>query len=350
MQVELVTTAEGLSALEPDWWDLWRRCDATPFQSPAWLIAWWATYAPGTLQTLAVRQAGQLAALAPLYLEHGALGARLLPLGLAVSDWLDVLIDPACAGAGMALARALGALEGWESLWLQDLAPDAASLRLPPPAGASSWVEAQEACPVLACGVARTGTPGAPPQDGEDPGALCVTVPAAKRRKLRMAQHRCARRGLRARGIAAQADLPCFLQALCALNAARWSGTAGGMPLDALARAFHARALPRLLAAQLVRLELLVLGERPVAAYYGLLDAQRAHAYVGGFDPDFAFESPGTLLLGRAIAAALRAGRREFHFLRGREAYKYDWGAVDVQSRRRIFSRAGRGTVAAASG
>jgi len=41
-----------------------------------------------------------------------------------------------------------------------------------------------------------------------------------------------------------------------------------------------------------------------------------------------------------AIEAAIAEGAREFHFLRGREAYKYEWGAVDRWNRRRSFRRA----------
>src|SRR5690606_6903365 len=58
-----------LSQLAPEWWELWRRAPtATPFQSPAWLLAWWQAFAPGQLFTIAVRNSRGLAALAPFYL------------------------------------------------------------------------------------------------------------------------------------------------------------------------------------------------------------------------------------------------------------------------------------------
>ena len=44
---------------------------------------------------------------------------------------------------------------------------------------------------------------------------------------------------------------------------------------------------------------------------------------------------------GRAIEAARQDGAREFHFLRGQEVYKYEWGAVDRRNRRRSFLRHG---------
>src|SRR4051794_35890653 len=39
---------DELAALEPAWWALWRRSPAaTPFESPAWLMAWWRHFSPG---------------------------------------------------------------------------------------------------------------------------------------------------------------------------------------------------------------------------------------------------------------------------------------------------------------
>jgi CelD/BcsL family acetyltransferase involved in cellulose biosynthesis len=57
--------------------------------------------------------------------------------------------------------------------------------------------------------------------------------------------------------------------------------------------------------------------------------------YIGGFDPDRAALSPGALLLGHAIEAAVREGAVAFDFLRGREAYKLRWGARDTHTHRR---------------
>jgi CelD/BcsL family acetyltransferase involved in cellulose biosynthesis len=48
------------------------------------------------------------------------------------------------------------------------------------------------------------------------------------------------------------------------------------------------------------------------------------------------------VLVGCAIEAAAEEGAREFDFLRGREAYKYRWGARDRPTfGRRLRSRQG---------
>src|SRR3954449_12265445 len=102
LTTETVDTVEGLTRLLPQWWALWDRCPmATPFQSPAWLLPWWRAFAPGTLQVVAVRRADRLVALAPLYREHRS--GRILPLGIGVSDYLDLLLDPTVVACGQAL-------------------------------------------------------------------------------------------------------------------------------------------------------------------------------------------------------------------------------------------------------
>ena len=58
--------------------------------------------------------------------------------------------------------------------------------------------------------------------------------------------------------------------------------------------------------------------------------AGRTIFYLSGFDPAFARYSPGKLVVAHAIEQAItRDAARAFDFLRGAEAYKYAWGAVD---------------------
>jgi CelD/BcsL family acetyltransferase involved in cellulose biosynthesis len=59
---------------------------------------------------------------------------------------------------------------------------------------------------------------------------------------------------------------------------------------------------------------------------------------MGGFDPAFASASPGTLTVSRAIASAQRDQLAEFDFLRGGEAYKYRFGAINRFNVGRRFS------------
>jgi len=304
-RIEPIDDDRALEALVPHWWKLWDSIPtATPFQSPAWLIAWWRSFRPGRLRSVAVFKDGRLIALAPFYLEDG--GQRLLPIGISLSDYLDVLIDPRYESAvGPALLAHL--LEAHEVLCCEELSPDAAALRL---WAGSEWkasIQPHNASPVLAP----------------------IVMPKTKLRKLRMARHRVARR---------QGAIECagpesaigLLRELIRLHGARWKARGEpGVLADDGVRRFLELALPGLAAAGILRFHGLRFGGDMAGVYLGFISNGRAYAYLGGFDPAFAHESPGTVLIGHAIDEAVREGAREFHFLRGREEYKYQWGATD---------------------
>lgn len=321
-EIRIIRSGEELSELQPQWWELWRRAAAPPFLTPAWLLPWWQCFHPGELRSIAVLDGERLIALAPLYCDHG----RLLPVGIALSDYLDVLADPADPRALPAVARGVHALPGWDECSLEELPPGAAALAMPAPGHCGDGARAQSACPVL--GLPRSID------------ALGEAVPAGKLRKLRMARHRAGRRGGFAIEPVGIAGVGGFLGELTRLHRARWQEKGGSAALRGGAvEEFLAAATPRLLERGLARLFLLRLGGLCAGAYYGLCDGRRAHAWLGGFDPEFAYESPGTLLMAHAIQAAVEEGCSEFHFLRGRERYKYEWGAADRWSVCRVLSR-----------
>ncbi len=313
--VEIISDEEQLGRLVPDWWSLWHRSPAaTPFQTPAWLRAWWSAFHPGRLHVLAVRSHGRLVGLAPFYIEDGS--GRALPIGIPVSDHLDVLVDPAASGEALAAISGHVSGSGVPHWLFSDLPPGSAALDLPCPAGFHEAAEPSDPCPVL------------PLRPGADP--LRGSVPARQIRKLRMAQSRAGRRGrVRTRDIEPD-EVPAFLDLLFELHGRRWASRGEtGVLADPRLRVFHEAALPALAERGLAHLKVLEIGGRAVGAYYGLRSGQHAYAYLGGFDPDYAFESPGTILIGEAIADAAGAGASAFHFLRGGEPYKYAWGAED---------------------
>lgn len=321
MRGEIVASDAALAALEPAWWGLWRRvAAASPFSTPAWLLPWWQVFAPGDLFTVAIWHADRLVALAPLYRESGASARRLLPLGISLSDYADVLIDPAVPEAAAEIVEALQESSGAWDVWsAEELPPEAALLRLWCPAGWSSSIALQSACPVL------------------DLGHALAAVPALKRRKWRMAQNRTQRRAW-SLDAADAGSLAAGLDALFQLHGARWAAREqAGVLADADVQWFHRLSAPRLLAAGLLRLVLLRIDGMVAGAYYGFRTGDCAYAYLGGFDPAFAFESPGTVLLGAEIEAAATLGVASLHLLRGQEPYKYEWGAVDRWNSRRLF-------------
>ena len=317
--VDLVERDEDLQRVLPDWWGLWSRVpSATPFASPAWLLPWWRTFRPGSLQSIAVRRHGQLVGLSLNYVEDGTWGRRLLPLGIGVSDYLDVLVDPAVEGVGERLvAETLNLSDRWDSWELEELMPEAAGLTLRLDVGGAD-PRPQSACPVL-------------------PLPSLTDWPKTQAyRRWRRSWNRLGRHEHVKIVGATETNVRALLDDLVATHGRRWAeaGESGMLASDAV-QAFHREAVPRLLDAGLLQLFGLKVDGRTVGAYYGLLHRHRAFGYLSGFDPAWRFESPGAALLGHAIRQAVLQGCTEYHCLRGQETYKYAWGASDRWNRAR---------------
>jgi len=317
LDIEEITSAAGLDALRPAWLALWDRApDATPFQSPAWLLPWWRHFGQGELLTLAVRRGSELVGLAPFYVYLEPTARKLLPLGIGLSDYLDPLFAPGSGfnGAAAVLAHLGRRRHRFDRCDLECLRPGSPMLDAAPPPGWTASVQTGEPCPVLALPA--------------DPADLDHAVP-------RLAKHayylrRAERLGAARLESATPDTVDPLLDALFDLHAARWTGRGEpGVLADETVRAFHREAAPALFGRGLLRLYGLSIDGRTVAVFYGLADRTRAHAYIGGFDPDVPHPGLGALMIGHAVREAIREGKREFHFLRGREPYKYAWGAVD---------------------
>ena len=309
-ETTLITDPAGLAALKPAWRALWQRCPAaTPFQSPEWLLPWWDMFAPGSLRVIAVYEAGELTGLAPLYAQD----ACLRPLGVSLSDYQDVLALPG-SHALPAIAAAIGTMTDIAECRFDEVPPDAAVLGLQIP-GWDERMETASPCPQL---------------------DLQQRLPRSPLRHVRTARRHAARRG-ECVIIEGDADnaLPLIAE-LKRLNGARQSGSVFA---DDRVEAFHTAAMPGLMQAGLAQLYVLTIADQMAAVYYGLRHRHRAYAYLGGFDPAFAFESPGAILLAHAIESARREGTLVYDFLRGGEAYKYDWGGRDRFNVRYVLTR-----------
>ncbi|MCC5477259.1 GNAT family N-acetyltransferase [Streptomyces sp. NPDC059680] len=112
LSVEVCTDEQAFAELAGEWGRLYRAGrSVTPFQSHAWLHSWWLSYGtPGSLRLVLVRADGELVAVAPLMRVHHPWPA-LVPIGGAISDFCDVLLDESAADrAAPELADALADL------------------------------------------------------------------------------------------------------------------------------------------------------------------------------------------------------------------------------------------------
>lgn len=331
LEVAEITDPAALEALRPQWWRLFDACpDASPFQSPEWLLAWRRHFLARGLWTLAVRRDdGRLIGLAPFFIHaEPATGRRQLTLlGNGVSDRLDLLAAPADrdAVARAVFARLAERAGLWTDCDFRDLPADSPLLAEPLPlAAAAERVDAEEPCPALAL--------------PDRPDEVLAGLSKARRGDIRRCARRLAETGALAFEAADAANCAEHLAALGQLHGARRRLRGGaGVLADPPTRAFLDDASAGLLARGLLRLEALRLGGRIIAVQFALRRGTRGYSWLHAFDPEFAAHGPGWILLARSLEAAVDAGVRSFDFLRGREAYKYEWGAADQpQFRRRI--------------
>jgi CelD/BcsL family acetyltransferase involved in cellulose biosynthesis len=221
--------------------------------------------------------------------------------------------------------QALLRLAPWEICEFTELAPNAAALKLDAPASLKMTLSDASSAPVLKL----------PDRVDE----LERVVPRLRLRQLKHARKAAAKRGEVAIVIGDEDNSEGLLNDLIRLHAARWNGRGDGVFADKRVAEFHAAALPGLIAANLARLYGLMIGDAVAAVYYGFADRGKAYAYLQGFDPKFERESPGLIVVGYAIEQAVKEGAHEFHFLRGDEPYKYEWGASARRNRLKQFVR-----------
>src|SRR5437870_2272468 len=89
--IGVVTNDSEIAAIWPEWEALWRRVPgAWPFSAPAWLRPWWDAFGTGRPVVALMRGSCGLTGVLPLY----RLEDKLLPIGVGISDYFDVLLTP----------------------------------------------------------------------------------------------------------------------------------------------------------------------------------------------------------------------------------------------------------------
>jgi CelD/BcsL family acetyltransferase involved in cellulose biosynthesis len=275
---------------------------------------------------LDVRSEGRLAALAPLIVYSNEGRRTVAFCGGGVSDYCDVVTAPDGKDEAVAVlfAHLAARRERWEIADFEPVPGDSPLLPAAPPDGLEAWTEPRDVCPGLDL-----------PERIED---LRDVVPTRQLANLRKYRRKAEALGeLRLHTVD---DRPWeeLLDVLIRLHGARWTelGEAGMLGGEGL-RAFHREVAAGFHARGALGLYALCLDGRPLAALYGFREKGTFYCYMQGFDPDQARLSPGAMVVGGAIEEVIRRGMKRIDFLRGREAYKYWWGATDRETFRRTL-------------
>jgi CelD/BcsL family acetyltransferase involved in cellulose biosynthesis len=301
---------EGLEALRDEWSELALRT-ANVFATWEWASTWWRHFGGGhrPLVTTCRSGDGQLLGVLPFYLWASGPLRIVRFIGHGPGDQLGPIHAPedlevVASATGEALARMRWAIFVGEQL----------------PATAS-WSDR-----LGARVVARDGSPVLHAPEGGWRGFLAgcsanLRQQIGRRERSLVRDHDVAFRLVRDPG-----ELPAALDTLFRLHRLHWpSGTSAFEPRAAFHRDFAAVALER----GWLRLWLLDVDGRTVAAWYGLRFCGTECYYQAGRDPALDNRSVGFVLLVHSIRQAFEDGMHEYRFLRGHEPFKYRFANDD---------------------
>jgi CelD/BcsL family acetyltransferase involved in cellulose biosynthesis len=322
--VTVIHSLAELQSIAQDWAALFLKDSrATPFQSPEWLIPWAKCFGANRLLSIAVHRGRSLVALVPLYIHTDDVKGRqrqLLLLGVGTSDYLDCIAAPECGSHALELiGRELVSRDCWDVAHLQQLQSGSPLLRLARH-NPRIAISTSEPCFRVLLDTGHSlpaklkGGIGYYRRRAEAMGQLCFVQATSP-------------------SLAAE-----FFESLVVLHGKRWMRVGGpGVLSDPCVLAHHREAIPLLQASDSLRMYALHLGGKVIGVIYALADKPRQekrsfYYYLSGFDPEFHFLSPGTLLVAGLVDEARREGAIAVDFLRGQERYKQLWGAEPVET------------------
>lgn len=320
MRIELHQDAvEGLAA---EWREL-HAADpmATPFVSPAWVLACWRHYAGEARPwVLAAREGNDLVGLAPLAIRRGRGIRSLLVTGEALGDYWDVLAVPSEREAVLAaMSRELRDRAGaWDELSL-------ARLR-----AGSGTRAALERVGTLAAEGAGLPCPGVElPASYDD---YLKSLSRDRRWHFRRDLRRLDDGEVEVRAVVETDELSAAVGRWHELRLRQWSEQGRelfSLQADDRFRAFMTEVVQELVPAKRALMWEFHADERLVGSYVSFIDDHTFYPYLGGYEPSIPELGIGKIAIGEGIRSSIAAGRTYYDFMIGAEPYKYQYGARD---------------------
>ncbi len=297
-------------------WDGLAMARKQPFSAPAWMLAWWRHVQPegAAIRALAVSDGDELIGLAPLWVYDGS----------ARSAHYDVMAGRLGPGGPLAAAGREREVIPLMARALAHSKPKLTQLRFEERDGPQSWAVAlAESWPRLR---PRLNAAEPIPQpivtlgEGGYEGFL-----AEKSRSFRRETKRRRSRIEGAGGrfvLAGPAEAERAVDAFLDLHAARWSERGGSTIMVPGIREMLLEAAVALVPADRMRIFLLEVEDRPVAAQLMLTAPGEAWFWQGGFDARWKDLSPLAQTILHAIADAGARGERRIDLGSGGQEYK----------------------------
>jgi CelD/BcsL family acetyltransferase involved in cellulose biosynthesis len=310
-------------------WEALALASRNVFATPEWIRLWWECFGGSeSLRLAAVRApGGRLEALVPLVIRRRG------PLRVArfAGHGIGDMLGPIHASNGIGptlLERVLAEVVTDWDVFIGE--------RLP---GDGAWAPALGAAELT-----RDSNPFLPLGRWPSWDDYLAGLSSKLRYEMRHDEPSVARRHrIHFRTTRDPGQLSSDLDVFFSLHEARWTGRSSFTPMEAFHRRFAAIALDR----GWLRLWILEVDDRPVAARYDFEFGRVYNAYNGGRDPAWNKAGVGLVLRAHTMREALDDGVEEYRFLRGGEAYKKrflteDAGLVTIAGARTWLGRCAR--------
>ncbi|OIJ69362.1 GNAT family N-acetyltransferase [Streptomyces mangrovisoli] len=325
---DVVTDERAFAGLGPQWARLYGRCGtATPFQSHAWLHSWWLSYGiRGRLRLVVVRHGGELVAAAPLLRVHRPVPA-LVPLGGAISDYGDVLVDDEHAEAATrALAERLFAAARTALIDFREVRPGGAAERVH-----DQWSGPRRRVTDSLC----LELPAVPMAD------LVARLPSGKAQRVRAKLRKLSALGVERRVVPPD-GVDGALRRLLELHRLQWQGRK--VTTEHLQDRFCEHLVrsvgPMVRSGDAVVTEFR-LGQDVMAVDLTLVSRRLAGGYLYGAHPGLRERKAdvAVMLLDACAERAGADGPATLSLLRGDESYKHHWRPEPVVNQRLLLAR-----------
>ncbi|MDP8943904.1 MAG: GNAT family N-acetyltransferase [Actinomycetota bacterium] len=305
-----VETHSHLDLLSEEWDALADRKGASPFLRPGWIAAWWDAFGHGRLEVLAVRRAGELAAVLPIVRRLGGAASP--------TNWHTPLFAPLAEGQE-AEEELLDALYRgpWPRVTLSWL-----------PRDGGGWTACRGAAARAGRRV-RTETISRSPylRVGGDFAEYELRLSSKRRANLRRARRRLEATGELSVVVAdGQVGLDGLLTEALVVEASSWKGASGtAINSNPDTERFYRRIARWAAQRGTLRLAFLRLDGRGLAFDLCFEDRGVHYLVKTGYDPEFGSYSPGVLLRREMIARAFESGLRRYEFLGAEADWKREW-------------------------
>ena len=329
LSVEVLSEQSAFDILQDEWDELLEESrQRVFFLRRDWVRSWWRIYQPSGSRLFIItcrEENGRLVGLAPFYIvERRTAGIphvrEVLFLGTGIytntSEYLDIISRNGFEQrVGEAVIDCLRENREWDRLWLFDVPAnsitrahllsaigDAAQVK---DCNRSYYIETTEDWAAIKSGMGKT---------------MRANLDRHIRRFFKL--YDCA-----FRRVEHTDEIEMTIKRFVYLHQARWQavGEAGSFSLPRF-REFLSETMRESIACNRMRMWTLEIDGLIEAVLLAFLDGGVAHYFQGGFNPDYAKESLGTVMIGLCIKDCVEADDvKEFDFMGGDVQYKAHW-------------------------